>query len=165
MNSNALPIDTIASSVLTLAGRTPDDPELHAFLVRLSAWPLGEFPSDEFDLYHIDKERGFCLMFEDAAKVNHPSAQGKKPRTPLLVGCYFYTQGKDDYEQFAGPLPYGVTWTDTPDSLTARLGPAKNVIVSKKTGALTAHRWAIDTLLMTVGYRKGAIEDLYVGIT
>jgi hypothetical protein len=164
MTESAFPIDRIASSVLGLAGRTPDDPELQRFLTALKAWPLDPFPSDEYSVYHIDKKRGFCLMFEDATLVKHPAAQGKKPRTPLLIGCYFYTQGKDDYEQFAGTLPYDVAWTDTPESLTARLGPPKNVIVSKKTGALTAHRWAMDALLLTVGYRKGAIEDLYVGI-
>jgi hypothetical protein len=165
MTAKTFPIDDVSPSVQRLAGRTPDDQDLRAFLSALGAWPLDDFPADEYDVYFNDKTRGFSLMFEDAATVKHPLAAGKKARTPLLVGCYFYTQGKDDYQQFKGALPHGVSWSDTPDTLLAKLGPAKNNIVSKKTGALTAHRWSLDGLLLTVGYKNGAIEDVYIGIT
>lgn len=159
-----LPIDEVSASVLRLAGRTPDDSDLRAFLVALGAWPLDDFPADEYDVYFKDKARGFTLMFQDARTVKHPMAAGKPSRTPLFVGCYFYTQGKDGYQLFQGALPHGVTWSDTPDTLLARLGPVKNNIVSKKTGALTAQRWLLDGLLLTVGYKNGVIEDVYIGI-
>jgi hypothetical protein len=104
-------------------------------------------------------------MFEDAQTVKHPTAAGKQPRTPLFVGCYFFTPNKDGFQLFQGALPHAVTWSDTPDTLLDKLGPVKNNIVSKKTGALTAQRWLIDGQLLTVGYKDGVIEDVYIGVT
>jgi hypothetical protein len=164
MNNKKLNIDSISSSVLHLAGRIPTDPELMAFLSAVGAWPLDDFPPDEFNIYFEDKALGFCLLFEDAAIVRNPIAIGKPARTPIFVGCYYYSQGKDGYQQFMGSLPFGVDWIDTPISILAKLGTAKKNILNQKTGQLIAHRWEIDGLLLTVGYKNDVIEDVYVGI-
>lgn len=164
MSTSTIADDDITPEALRLSGRTTDDPELQAFLRKAGGWPLKPFAADEFNTAFSDKTRGYQLLFRDAATVKHAVAAGKADRLPLFIGTYFFTEGCEGNRQFAGALPHGVKWTDKPDDLLARLGTPKNVITSKKTGALTAHRWAIDELLMSVNYRNGAIESLYIGI-
>lgn len=165
MNTSPIELNAITPAVLRLAGRAAEDPELRAFLESCGAWPLKPFPDDEFHVGFTDKSRGFELQFEDAALVKHVAAAGKPARTPLFVGAYFFNEGNNDSRRFVGDLPYGVTWRETADQLVARLGPPRAIFTSRKTGLVTGHRWAVDGLLMTVGYRNGTIEDVYVGIT
>ncbi len=165
MHKPTIADDDITPEVLRLAGRTSDDPELQTFLEKSGAWPLKPFPAGEFNLAFKDELRSYELLFEDAATVQHAAAAGKPARLPLFVGAYYFNEGSAGQRPFAGILPHGVTWHDTPDQLLARLGAPKNTITAKKTGALSAHRWAIEGLLLTVGYRHGVVEDVYVGIT
>jgi hypothetical protein len=165
MNAKAFPLDDIAPSVTHLAGRTPDDPDLRNFLGSIGSWPLAAFPADEFDVYFEDHERGFSLSFRDAATLKHPAAEGKPPRTAIFIGGFFYSQGKDGYQQFKGALPHGVSWSDTPQSLQGKLGVPKFVITNKKTGAVQAHRWEIDGLMLSANFKNdGSIGHVYVGV-
>jgi hypothetical protein len=80
-----------------------------------------------------------------------------------MVSLPTNTMSSSRTQLFQRALPHGVTWSDTPDTLLDKVGPVKNNIVSKKTGALTAQRWLVDGLLL--GYQDGVIEDVYIGVT
>jgi hypothetical protein len=95
----------LASQVMGFAGRAAHEPGLQGFLTALGHWPLAPFPPDEFDLYVEDRDRGFALSFRNAAALKHPAADGKPAGTAILVGTFFYSQGKDGYQQFEGALP------------------------------------------------------------
>ena len=165
MTPKTFPVDDIAPTVIRLAGRTPDDPELRTFLSAIGSWPLAPFPADEFDVYFEDKVRGFSLSFQDAATLKHPAAAGKPSRTPIFVGGFFYSQGKDGYQQFKGALPHGIAWAESPDSLAAKLGAPKFNITNKKTGNLQAYRWEIDGQMLSANFKNdGSIGHVYVGI-
>lgn len=164
MSTACFPVDDIAPELIRLAGRPVDDPALQDFLLRIEALPLPALPSDEFFVAHCDVARGFELQFQDAAKIRHAAAEGRPARTLLLIGGYFHAEGHEGFTGFRGHLPFGVTWQDSVDTLRSRLGEPKNTIVSKKTGVMTSQRWAVSGLLLTVGYRDGAIEKVYVGI-
>src|SRR5690242_9980779 len=117
MTTPTISVNDITPAVLRLAGRTTDDPELRTFLEQCGAWPLKPFPADEFNVAFADHARGFQLLFEDAATVQHAAAAGKPARLPLFVGAYYFNAGTDDYQPFTGALPHGVQWTDSPDDL------------------------------------------------
>jgi hypothetical protein len=166
MTVNPSIINNLFSAAEPLFGRTPDDAELQSFLSALGKWPIPEFGAEDFYLYIPDKAQGYCLFFEDADILKHPAAAGKPPRTPILVGCFFYNEGVDEYHAFAGALPLGITWADTASSLVSKLGPPKNEIKNKKTGLLSSHRWPAGQLLVSAVYRGGgtSIKHIYVGI-
>lgn len=165
MNAEAFRLSDIAVAVTRLAGRRADDPELMAFLTVLGSWPLPAFPPDEFHVYVEDQARGFSLAFQDADSVPQFRPPGTPARTPLLIGGFFYSEGKDGYRQFGGPLPCDVTWSETPAELQARLGPAKFVINHKKTGALQALRWEIEGRMLSANFKSdGTLGHVYVGI-
>jgi hypothetical protein len=167
MSAKTSVINDLFAAAEPLFGRAPDDAELQSFLNAVGKWPVPAFGPEEFSLYVADKPRGFCLLFEDAETVKHPDAAGKPARTPIFIGCFFYNEGVDGYQAFAGALPLGITWADTASSLVSKLGPPDSEIKSKKTGLVTSHGWPAGRLLLTVAYRGGgsSIRHIYVGIT
>src|SRR5688572_7571837 len=110
------------ATVLPLIGRGEDDGELKRFLTSVGSWPIPEFKADEHTSAHVDHERGFELQFRAAETLKHPRAAGATGRKAVLFGTYLYAGGKFDYKRFTGALPKGVTWSDTVETLTAKLG-------------------------------------------
>jgi hypothetical protein len=152
------------ASVERLLGRTPDDNELRLFLEGLGKWPIPAFGEEELTIYLGDKARGYNLVFDDSSTVRHPVAAGKSPETPILVTCFFYNEGVEGYHAFTGTLPNGITWSDSADSLVAKIGPPKHEI--KYGTTLSAHRWSKGQWMLTASYqRNGAfVEYLDLGI-
>lgn len=150
--------------LIRLVGRPVYDPDLQNFLFRINALPLPPLPPDEFFVAHCNMACGFELQFQEATKVHHVAAQGLPARTLLLIGGYFHADGHEGFSGFQGPLPFGLTWNDSTESLKSLLGEPKNTILSKKTGIMTSQRWALSGLLLTVGYVKNSIEKIYIGI-
>lgn len=160
--SSTFPIEEFAKEVVRLSGRPAQDPELRKFLDAIQQWPLEPFPPDEFHVFAEDKALGYSLKFEDAAV---GEAKAYPARTPLLVGGFFYSQGKDGFQQFAGTLPFGVTWGDSPEQLVAKLGAPKFTINNKKTGAVQAYRWAVEGCMLSTNFKNdGSIGHVFVGV-
>ncbi len=159
-------ISNLYDTIAPLFGRTPEDPEVAAVLGTLAELPFRGLDSDEFSRYIAKRAEGFCLLFEDADTVRHPTAQGKAPKTPIFTGCFFYPEGVDGYSEFIGSLPDGILWADNAATLAAKLGTPKNEILNKKTGLLKAHRWSRGELLLTASYQADAssLHHIYVGI-
>jgi hypothetical protein len=158
-------IENISHVVPLLVGKNTTDAALQAFLQSVNAWPVREFPADEFNVFFEDKERGFCLEFRDATTVKSPIVTEKIWRMPVFTGCFFYIQGKDGYQQFNQALPHQILWGDTPDLLLAKLGPTKFTITNKKTGILSAYRWEINGLKLGTSFtREGTIDHVYFGL-
>ncbi len=153
-------------TIAPLFGRTPEDPEVAAVLETLGELPFRDLDIEEFSRYVARRPEGFCLLFQDAEIVRHPTAQGKAPKTPIFTGCFFYPEAVEDYSRFTGSLPDGILWTDNAATLLAKLGQPKNEILSKKTGRLKAHRWSRGELLLTASYQADAssLHHVYVGI-
>ncbi len=164
-SSTAAPAPAFAMTQFTsrlwaLLGRNTDDESLRGFLEALGLWPLPRMTDGE-DLYAEDKPRGFCLIFGE-------EKAGPKPK-PRLIGCYYYSEGKDDYCAFAAPMPRAVVWSTNANALATALGPPSSEIRSKKTGALTSQRWKEDDAAkryVSVGYRNdgAVIETVYAGV-
>jgi len=149
------PINDIFASAERLLGRTSDDPELKILLQALGFWPLPEFESEESSIYLEDEARGFCLVFDDSSSLEHPLAAGKPPGTPIFRNVFLYSEGVGDYHAYKGTLPHGITWSDTANTLVAKMGPPKNEIKNKKTGKLSAHRWPAGRWMLTASYGGG----------
>lgn len=160
------PMKDLFASSERLLGRTPDDTELQAFLGALGMWPLPDFEPEELTIYLEDKDRGFCLMFDDSSSVQHPVAAGKPAETPIFVSAYFYAEGVEEYHAFAGTLPYGIIWSDTANSLVSKMGPPKHEIKTKSDGRLSAHVWPAGQWWLTASYVGGgsSIDYLYLNI-
>jgi hypothetical protein len=165
MDTNQLTVTELFNAIEPLFGMTPESDVKHV-LSWMGKLPFPGFAEDEYSLYLSRKDLGFCLLFQDAQTVKHPSAQGKAPRTPIFTGCFFYPGGVEEYETFTGALPGAITWTDTSASLVAKLGAPKNEIMNKLKGSLKAHRWHLGALLLTANYRNAgaALHHIYVGI-
>jgi hypothetical protein len=164
--ATTLAMDDLFPTAEPLFGRTPDDPDLQAFLMAVGKWPVPPFGDEELIMYLEDKPRGFALVIEDAGTVKHPAAEGLAAQTPLFTACFFFAEGVEGYQAFPGKIPSGIVWSDNASSLVAKLGPPKNDIKNKKTGALQAHRWPAGTLLLTARYLGGgtSLRHVYLGI-
>lgn len=156
----------IFADVDRLLGRTRDDREFQGFLATLGYWPLGEMGPEDLSMFIENRGLGYCLVLENCSTVPHPLAAGKPDDMLIFAGCFFYPEGEEGYHSYVGRLPADISWSDTSESLTARLGTPKNVITNKKTGNLTAHRWPLGQWLLTASYRGGGkeLKRIYVGI-
>ena len=165
MNTDQLTVTGLLKAIEPLFGRIPDG-DVMDVLAWMGRTPFPAFGEDEYSIYVPRKDLGFCLQFQDAEMVKHPSAEGKAPRTPIFTGCFFYPGGIEEYETFTGDLPAGITWTDTSTSLLNKLGAPKNEIMNKVKGTLKAHRWVSGALLLTASYRNGgtSLHHVYIGI-
>jgi hypothetical protein len=103
-------------------------------------------------------------LFESTNNAIHKSAS-RPPDAVIFAGCFFYAEGVEDYRAFSGPLPIGITWSDTPSTLVAKLGPPDNEIKNKKTGALSAQRWFVRSVRITASFNaKATLDHVYAGI-
>ena len=166
MSAMNLSMDELCATVLRLLGRTPDDPDLQRFLSAVGCWPIPAFAEERFTYSFEDQQRGFALTFQDAATL---PAENKIPgvpaRTPVFIGAVLYSEGKDDYHQFAGKIPGGATWADTPSALETKLGPPKHVVKNTKTGALMGYRWAMEGHIFATAFRKnGTISTMFLSL-
>lgn len=162
MSTSKQVVDVYAA-VMPLLGTTLDDAKLRAFLHSIGHWPLPE-PEDVGDLHVEDPERGFTLVFEDGASLPSPALR-QPAGTLVLCGCFFYADGVEEFEEYRGPLPRDITWSDTPVSLAGRLGASKNEFRDKRTGELDGQRWELeDQRLLTASYNGDVLEQLYLGI-
>ena len=166
MSTTPSALQNLFATAAPLFGRPADDPDLKVFLTGLKMWPLPKLDEDDIEIYHDDEKRGFCLYFVQAERVKLPALAGKPGDTLVFVGCFFYADGVDDHLSFRGAMPLDITWSDTASSLVARLGAPKGEFKSKKTGALTAHRWNAPQPILSTSYDSGGnkLNEVYVGI-
>lgn len=159
-------IQNLFKNAEPLLGIAATDSKLQAFLGSLGHWPLPKFASDEFIIYLENKPLGYCLKLDDAETVKNPIAAGIPKRTPVLVGCFFFTEGADDNQQFPGDLPKGIVWSDPPSAVLAKMGPPKFEFKNKTTGVLSTHRWDCGQWELSAKYRDDGLtlRHLYAGL-
>jgi hypothetical protein len=155
-------VDSLFAASERLLGRTPNDPELKEVLVGLAAWPLPEFDEDEISVYVENEPAGYDLEFRDSSTVDHPVAEGKSPGTPVFVSAFFYNEGVEDYGQFKGALPNGISWSDTSNDLVRKLGKPKREFKNKADGKLNGHGWPRGEWWLTASYAEdGAVLERF----
>jgi hypothetical protein len=156
------PVKDLFASAEKVLGQTPDDADLQALLKKLGKWPLPYFGPEELTIYIEDHAHGFCLTFDDSSGLQHPVSAGKKPGTPIFVRAFFYAEGVDEYHAYKGPLPKGMTWSDTAASMVAKMGVPKHEIKNKKTGQLSSHVWPIGSWMFTARYTNNGASINHV---
>ena len=166
VTAGSSPSNDLVASIIAVLGRTPDDASLQALLKSLGNWPLPELGIEETRLFVSDKQRGFSIVFDTASSMPNQLGAGHAPDTLVLVGCFFYSEGEEDFRGYADPLPHDVTWSDTSQTLVKKFGAPQNEIVNKKTGNLNSQRWRFGSHLLTATYRGGgaSIKRFYLGM-
>jgi len=89
--------------------------------------------ADEFDdegiyksngeLYLENTDSGFCFLLKTENSLyekNHhlPTIEGDWVFTTIFL----YSEGKDEYQQFQGDLPYGILFGETEDTMIKKIG-------------------------------------------
>jgi hypothetical protein len=116
---------------------------------------------DDFRTYIERKALGVCLIFSDEAMFLAKGDQAIGTGPLYFSGFFLYSEGKDGYAQFSGPLPYNLKFSDTSTEAKAKLGqPEWNRISSKN--FVKAERWdvSIDRQLHLTYNDGGTIELL-----
>ena len=115
---------------------------------------------DDFDAYVEKQEFGFCLMFTDEAKflglANQPIGHGKL----YFSTVFFYSEGKDNYSEYQGTLPFGLSFNDTRTDALAKLGTQSWQRVAKDGARVISDRW---DNLPDVPYRLHVTYDKQTG--
>ena len=146
-------VQSLFENAEPLFGRPVGDTNVQALLSSLGHWPPPQFSEDEFIIYVEDKPHGYCLKLDEASTVKNPIVAGIPEGTPVLVGCFFFSEGVDGYRQFSGRLPRDILWSDGPETVLKKVGAPKFEFKNKTTGVLSTHRWDCGAWHLTVKYR------------
>jgi len=105
---------------------------------------------DGSDAYIERPLGGYCLLFSDEAEF-----LGKRDQ-PIGVGklyfstVFFYSEGKDEYSQYKGELPFGLSFEDRRENVVHKLGEQSWQRLAQDDERVISDRW--DNLL-EVAYR------------
>jgi len=136
-------------------GKVQTDPSLLVWLASESINLREELKLEngEFTAYVERPNAGFCLVFRDEAMFLGKGSQGIGEGPLYFSGTFFYSEGKDGYSQFEGPLPGAIQFDDTRSSVINKLGPP---IWQRERGdgSIAAEKWSINGLSLHVTYRK-----------
>jgi hypothetical protein len=83
----------------------------------------------EGELYIENIDEGFCFLFKTE---NHLIKS--KQSLPITEGDWYFTkiflysEGKDDYREFLGVMPYGILWIDTVQEIINKVGRVPDFI-------------------------------------
>jgi hypothetical protein len=90
----------------SLLGQQSDSVEMKAFVAKLGTTPEVQKFNDRY--YYSFKSQGISLCFDKI--------------TNALLTIFLYSEGVDNYRQFQGELPFGLSFKSTPKELEAILG-------------------------------------------
>src|SRR5690606_14543460 len=128
--------------LLKFLGCTSSNNGVIDFLVSKLIFLTGlSLEDDDFDAYVEKRELGLCLLFTDEAKflglANQPIGQGKL----YFSTVFFYSEGKDNYNQYKSDLPFGLSFNDTRQDVLMKLGQQSWQRLAKDGKRVISDRW------------------------
>ncbi|MFZ6707996.1 hypothetical protein [Undibacterium sp. TC9W] len=97
-------------------------------------------PMDEFDCYVEQPDDGICFVFTDEAMFLGKDKQVLGSGPLYFSGIFLYAEGKDNYSQFRGVIPFGISFTDKHEELVSLMGvPTWQRM--RNDGSVAADRW------------------------
>ena len=150
-----------SEQLLKCFGRPSNDADIVQFLSSLKV-ATPKLCKGVYNAYASSKKDGISLLFQDEAMFKKEKKSiGKSPL--ILIGAFYYAQGHEDFSQYAGPLPDGLTFSSTRDEITKRLGASE--WKREKDGVVLRERWprGDQRLFITFNLPKGDILVVYRG--
>lgn len=81
-------------------------------------------PRDEVDVYLNREAQGISLLFKDERFVAQQNEIRFPSDAPVLTAVFLYGAGDDEFAEYKGALPGGLSFSDGQDQARAKLGPA-----------------------------------------
>lgn len=128
-----------------LFGLRLDSPEVEAFLARFPEHKIGKPNSGS--QYVTFKPHGFDFHF--SPRTGYQGGRSKHLR--VLDTIFLFRQGDERHEQFAS-LPFGVSYTDTHNTLVRKLGKPFESSLSNGQETLTWEKWRFGDLSLHATY-------------
>lgn len=111
-------------------------------------------PSDDVDVYIEMPLKGFSLVFTDEAEFknipNQPIGRGSR----FFSGVFFYSEGKDDYVQFNGILPFDLNFNDSITSANSKFKFSPFFERKRPDGSIISQAWKINNNRINITYTK-----------
>ncbi|WP_370981218.1 hypothetical protein [Agaribacterium sp. ZY112] len=128
--------------LLPLLGRSVVDSQLNSFLSVLSDGLVRglALPSGEYRTYYENRSDGYSLVFTDEAMFLGREDQGIGTGSLYLSGIFLYSEGKDDYSEYAGSMPNGIRFDATQSDIAKVLGEA-SWSRERRDKSIAAERW------------------------
>ena len=115
-----------ANQLLALLGRRADDAAVEEVFVALRTRRRPELDPedrDSIDDWVLVRKKGVELGFTDEAYFHVGEKwQRRRQGTGLLLHQVYFYNKHDDIADFAGSLPFGLTWSDTRKDVRRKLG-------------------------------------------
>lgn len=106
----------------------------------------------EVDLYIERRKEGYSLIFTDEADFLGKSDQPIGVGSRYLTGIFLYAEGKDDYSQYKGDLPCGLSFHQTEKIVKELLGQPN--WAREKDGRIVSEAWDQDCIRLHLTYSK-----------
>lgn len=120
-----------------------------------------ELEDGEYRAYYEKENDGFSLMFTDEAMFLNKSSQpvGKGPL--YFSGILLYAEGKEEFSQYKGALPHGLTFNDDITSIENKLGQS-SWQRKRDDGSLIAKRWDLDDFRIHISFfKKNSLPSVF----
>jgi hypothetical protein len=152
--------------VLAAVGKTLGDPAVKALLDDQQIRERPALPEDDNSTYVERRERGYSLIWVEQPHVKNPAYRRPGRDVLVLVGCHFYDEGYQGYNQYGGELPNGLAFGDAREAALRKLGGS--AWRYEKDGKVRRERWEFaDTdrqLNLTYSPDERSIRLVYFGI-
>lgn len=109
----------------TYLGKTNQDEKFIAYLalmgIDINSMEIEEYVQESF---LEDRKNGFCLGFTDRTGFldNYVDEIIGTSGIWYFTHLFLYAEGKDDYNEFKGVMPYGITFQNTVSEVIEKIG-------------------------------------------
>lgn len=107
-----------------LVGKQADAECVVECLVRFGLPSKVNVPHDEVDIYLNRENQGISFLFRDERYLAEQNGVDFPSDAPVLAAIFLYGQGDDEFSEYRGALPGGLSLSDGQEQARAKLGPS-----------------------------------------
>lgn len=129
--------------LLSLLGLPKSDKKLIGFMSKNQIQVDQELflGSDEYRAYIERPLLGFCSIFTDESYFFGVGDMVIGEGNLYFSGVFFYSEGKDNYNQYKSDLPFGLSFNDTRQDVLMKLGQQSWQRLAKDGKRVISDRW------------------------
>lgn len=153
--------------LLTAAiGKDINSPEVAALFADQDILETINIDEDDYETFVTRPMLGYSLIIVNQPFIKNPKYKEKPSGILVLTGCHFYSEGYEDFAQFKGELPFGITFEDSRELVISKL--SDSVWQYEIDGRVKRERWEFaetdKQFNVTYSNDQTSVKVVYFGI-
>lgn len=153
--------------IISFLGRDYNDYELVEYLEENNIFLNSELLLIEgtFNSYVERHEDGYCLIFTTEARFLSKEDWYIGRGRMFLIGIFLYSEGRENYSEYKGEIPFGVHFSQERDNILKKMGEPNWQRLSLDEKQVKADRWHIDFYRMHITYSRETQKPVVISIS